>query len=517
MKNKYWDIFYNDTIKNKKLVLSIIFVAFLCFGFTITNYSIGVDDPGANQYFDFTALTNMIQQGRLTHVLLYMLTGVGYFVPYFNDFLGAALFSLSSLLYCSLFQMISDKKINTFCLITFSTVYISYSIIVSKYVYNLDVIPTMLSYCACAISIAYSYLFVKNNKKSNLIFAILFLMLSIGSYETFIFLYSSSVLTIFLYKMIIDNQNIKFKQLFKEGLKYLTILCVSVIIYYLLVFIIQNITGNYKVFNRLAFVNGTSSIFSKFIDNIFLIPASFIAIKYIPLQEYLIFTIIGGIISIICTVKNKSFSPLITYILLHISNTFIFYFFGGIPVRATQTFSLFISFTAMILANYMSKKDLTKKIAIVLVVLIVFIQSADMNMNFYNDYRRSQKEKFVIDTVATDIYRKDATKSVVFISSYDIENPLFMCKEDENIPVRSLPSIVWALASFNGFYKNANIDMPVGSPFMFELFKMYGYDSLVKPNEEQVEKANELSKDMPVYPKDGYIKEYDDFIIVKMD
>lgn len=56
----------------------------------------------------------------------------------------------------------------------------------------------------------------------------------------------------------------------------------------------------------------------------------------------------------------------------------------------------------------------------------------------------------------------------------------------------------------------------VTSPAVIELFKYQGYNFIIEPTEEQSMEARKYSEEMVSYPKEGYIKELDDYIIVNI-
>ena len=245
-----WYEFRELINKNKSLIYISIFVTVLSFGFSFSNFSIGIDDPAYYYYLHTNNCGNMIQQGRLCHVLLNKLSGAGDFIPFFNEFLAAALYGLSGLLFCTLFQMVSKEKLTSFQLISFSVIYISYSLITQKFIYSLDVLVTMLSYCACAVSLAYSFAFVKTGRFKAFGFAVLYEMIATGSYESFIMLYFCGVFAVFLVELIINKEHISFKNYLLEGLKYAAVLLVSILTYYSLVILLQLLSHQFGLFGR---------------------------------------------------------------------------------------------------------------------------------------------------------------------------------------------------------------------------------------------------------------------------
>ena len=151
--------YFRDLLHNRTLLFCAVFVTVLCYGFAITHYSIGVDDVARNYYFSRTEAWNMIQQGRLLHLLLNAVTHSIDWIPFFTEFVGASFFCLSALLYCGLLQTVCEGKLSTTALVAFTAVYLSSSINVEKFLYHLDVIATMISYLparlACCVPTAW--------------------------------------------------------------------------------------------------------------------------------------------------------------------------------------------------------------------------------------------------------------------------------------------------------------------------------------------------------------------------
>lgn len=159
MQKGFNEYFRETILKNKPLIIVVLLVTVMSYGFAITNFSIGLDDPASYHYLHTNGWGNMIQQGRLLHVLLELLTGSLTFIPFLNDFIGAALFGFSALVFCGFFQYIADNKLSNISLLVFAGVYLSYSIACEKFIYNLDVIVAMLSYVCVAFALAEGYEF----------------------------------------------------------------------------------------------------------------------------------------------------------------------------------------------------------------------------------------------------------------------------------------------------------------------------------------------------------------------
>lgn len=508
MKQRFWNTFYYTILKNRWLILSIIFVMVLSFGFTITNFSIGVDDPARLHYLYSSDRGNMIQQGRLLHVLVNKLTDTIAFIPFFNDFLGASLFALSAILFCTLFQTVSNQKLSTQILISFAAVYISYSIINEKFIYNLDVVVTMLSYCTCALSLIYSYAYVVDCNKRDLFGAIGLLILSISSYESFIFLYFCGVFAIYLIKIIVNDENIRFKDLICKGLRYAVILVAAVAIYYFIVVVVQLLTHQFGLFKRTSewrWFKDLSPLrqviaVSKTIFKPFLVSS------YLPLKEFTIISVIGFALMAYLSVKRKNPVIMLCYFAFWAGNFGIHYVVGFTMYRAAQTFCLFIGFTVLLLVYMVQHHIKLRKIIICAVAFLTIIQSADMNRWFYNDYIRYRKETFVVDSIATKLIGEfDVQKPVVFTSSEKADY-LYNYNTYPDGQVNGASVIDWGLKAFND---------PT-TPLLIDLFYMHGYDFIKRPSLDQALHGIQLSKDMPGWPSPECIKEFDTFIVVNI-
>ncbi len=506
MTNSYRDILINKILKNKILLFSVILTTILCFGFTITNFSISIDDSAASYYLTTSNHGSMIQQGRLLHILFHCLTGSFEFLPFFNDFLGALLFAFSALIFCSLFQLVTENKISDKALIAFSCVYISYPIIHEKFIFNLDTVVTMSSYCTCALALVLSWLFVQRKQMKYLLLSVLCLSLSIASYETFIFVYFCGVFTIFILEYLYKNESFRLKTILLQGLKYALVAVAALIIYYILVILVQVATQQYGEFQRAnvwqARDDGFFTILMDIIRGLYL---EFRYSKYFAIREFTIFSIIGFLLFIVLSFRKKNPGLFICYIPFFLGNLLIHFVSGYVVYRTAQTFCFFIAFIVLILLDTIPKKKWVTGLAVIATVWLVFIQSAELNRWFYNDYMRSQKESFAIHAIATELVGNyDVSKPVVFVNDtyYSYLNTAYYSGSQSNGPA----VLHWACYAFD---QNT-------TPMMYELFRMHGYDFLTVPNEAQATEAKTKALEMPAWPTAGYIQEFDDYIIIKI-
>lgn len=506
-KRSYWTVLSDDILTNKKLVLCVLFTAILCFGFPITNFSIGVDDSAGNYYLYGSAQGTMIQQGRLLHVLLSRLTGAIEFLPFFTDFMGAALFSASALLYCGFFLYMTEGKLSSASLISFACLYISNSILVEKLIYHLDVIPTMLSYCFSPLALVYGYRFVKEKKTPLFFKTVAALIPALASYESFATLYFCGVFAIFLLEILVNGEKKTFLSILLEGLRYAAALIAAMVIYYSLVHLVQVLTGQAGIFIRYNYWaesdRGLVGTFLHLTEKFIGMLRDFYLAQYLPVRLFLLFSLLGALVSLFWSVRQKNIWVVFCFVCLWLGNFLIHYVSGNIMTRTSQTFCFFGGFVAILLLEAVGSKVLLKTLVGCAMALVVFVQSADMTRWFYNDYARYQKETFVIDSVAAALAGEyDLSKSVVFAGTRDtgyLDTAVYPGRQ-----VNGNAMVYWSIDAWGDKTQ----------PFVKEIFRMHGYDFILSPTPEQYDAAHEKAEAMAVWPQKGSIQEFQDFIVV---
>ena len=194
---------------------------------------------------------------------------------------------------------------------------------------------------------------------------------------------------------------------------------------------------------------------------------------------------------------------LLCFAALWIGNFPIHYVGGSFMARAAQTFCFFTSFVALVLVSSVEIRKPLRSVVLAAVVLLVFVQSADMNRWFYNDHVRYKKEAFIIDTLANKVVSQmDASKPLVFT----------------NAPITGyLNTDLYPGGQANGNSMVYWIGYAFGEktqPFISEVFRMHGYDFIVSPTADQYDAAHVEAETMPAWPAEGCIQEFDDFIVV---
>ncbi|MDY3225838.1 MAG: glucosyltransferase domain-containing protein [Candidatus Faecousia sp.] len=504
--------YFRDLLRNRALLFSAIFVTVLCYGFAITHFSIGIDDVARNYYFYGQESWNMIQQGRLLHLLLNGLTHAIDWIPFFTEFVGAALYCLSALLFCGLFQTVCEGKLSAISLIAFTVVYLSSSINVEKFLYHLDVIATMTSYCACALGLLYAYRAVALGERRAAIPAVPLVMCAIASYESFLFLYICGVFAILMLEILKNPKQCTFSALLRSGLHYALILIVAVLAYYGLVAAVQLLSGQPRSASPYTVWQDTESgffpTFCSILSNILSYFHTSLSANYVPVRIFTAVSCAGGVLTLLLSLRRKNVWLIPCFAALFLSNFCIHIILGGFHPRIAQTFCFYVGFLVLLGTAWCERKKAARTVAVVCVSLLVFVQSADMNRWFYNDYVRYQKEAFVVNTIATKLAGSyDLSKPVVFTncpSHWKDDSGYLMTRLYEGGDVNGNSVIYWC----------GNTVTDYCPTFASDLFRLHGYDFLVSPTREQARRAQKLAEGMPVWPQEGCIREFEDLIAV---
>lgn len=220
-----------------------------------------------------------------------------------------------------------------------------------------------------------------------------------------------------------------------------------------------------------------------------------IAVQYLPILVFCLFSVAGFGLFAYKSIQEKSPLLLISFAALWLSNFLIHYVVGLFLLRTAQTFCFFAGFVLLIIIEIFADKRFIRRVLYIAVALLVFLQSADMNRWFYNDYARYQKEVFVLNTIATRLIAEcDVSKPVVFTNTERLEylSAYHLYRGNQN---NGNSVICW---SVNAFTNETQL-------FVSELFRMHGYHFVKKPNPEQYLKAYTEALNMPPWPEQGCI------------
>ena len=492
---------------NKLYMFSIILTAILGYGYLITHTTIGIDDTCLDRYYGgLYSNNNMIALGgRWGSYFFCKLLNLTNFTPFWTELLTIIMYVFTAIIIsCFINKNFSIK--NNLVSIIFSCIYISYSLINEALIFQPSNIALIFGNLLTIISAILIYEgYSANCKKKEYILPALIFTLGISMYESCCQTFLVAILFCSLYNLVNKKQDTK--NILKFLLTAITILICSIILNYFILYLFYFI----GVPNELAQMAGEKQIdWLKYglIDGTILVFKYITAytvknIQYFPVLEFVVATVIGLVLSIYYSIKNKDTNVFNIYIVIVLSNfalsilqcTYIMY-------RTCTSWSLFVAGVFTVTYTIMSNKKHLKTIAIVFATLLVLWQTRDLNQWFYSEYIKYQRDLKDAYQIADDIkkYAKDVSKPIVFAGMPDKG---FQTANQIGAQSNGLSVVWWGQKAFND-----------NSYELIKFINSLGY-RYRKPTDEQYEKGKQLAEELENYPKEGYVKEFEDIIVVK--
>ena len=416
---------YKKTIKellnNKTYVFSIILIALLSYGFTISNFSVGIDDLCFDRYVTGTYI---LSAGRWGTTALYTILQIFSFTPFWLELVVTLLTVIMGIVFTAFLkkQFLGNMK-NIHCIIT-TGMLISYPILHQSFIYqstNLSVIISNLALMIIPILIYENYKNIKNLK--NYAFSIAIIPFFISMYEsccqTFILM-----TCVIAFIEIFNNE--KNREITKNVIIYLfisvLILICSIILNFLITMIIEVILNSNELLmpdyssKGIPWLKFSNKNISLLLENNILnkLHNDFVELSFV--RDFMIIAILTLIITIIKSIKEKKYILIPLMIAIIFSNFIINLLQIKILYRVDTSWCIAITFFTAILITSIKDKKFNNIISLLFCIIILF-QTKQMNQYFYNDYIRYKKEAHYAYNIANEIIEEceDTTKPLVYL------------------------------------------------------------------------------------------------------
>ncbi len=545
MKSLWKDMSFFLTNKIYMMLVSIVAVG--SYGFAITHQTIGIDDTAIGMYFGEDGLAPAM--GRWVIYLLNKLISLDAFLPWMTELIAVMIFLLSVTLWCVLWYRIVGNQVHILGYAIFSALFISCPLISEVFVYYLHN-GICLAYGLTALSLLLILEAMKECKlKARILYVIASIALlttALGCYESFIIVYIMGMIFMFFLLRKDHKDGYTVKVLPWMGALVTTVAaCVmlrSVLLRVLRLIFGYSIPDSFTVGYRNIFENlGQSKA------DFFMAIKKFWVMYYLNGVCYLPITVLVlAIAALICFAIYKSVRQKdILLVLSMLAVPFVpvtMVLIEGMPThyRASQyvpligAFAIFLAFKEW---NYDKMPKGVSVVAVVAAFALIWNQSVDMNRWFYVDYLKYEDTKTVMNHIAYDLESKyDLLKPVVFRGPYDVpyeiaKDAYLSFSSDEYRFMKSVADMVdvHLLEKFNGENGRGYVfaETPVNSTLRWGItafdgtakqlqafWEMHGYGIKVETDLEKIAEAEALRIGMPTYPKEGYIKETEEYIIV---
>jgi hypothetical protein len=322
IKYDFLDYFHN----NNWWWIAVVFTAVLSYGFTLTHYSVGVDDESIWSYMN----GGLLAQGRFgaSH-FLQLIFDAYEFLPFWFDFLGITILIIANILWSIFFIRMSHGKLNKNYTIIFSCIVISYPVIAHLFMFmgNAYSIGFTLLLTGTALLLFSSWLC--SNRDNNVlnpwrhfykvIATVIILAISIGVLEWAAVIFLTGIFSGLLFEYVSNNtKNISFKTLLLYFCKIAIVLALAIFLNKFIAVLYQNInhvvasgyTSHYILWSADHFFYQTVS----FVKNIYMgFFNDFIVGKPVPLwlNVFIYAIIFDLLIAAFFAIKYKSFIPVL--------------------------------------------------------------------------------------------------------------------------------------------------------------------------------------------------------------
>lgn len=487
---------------NIKLIVIIIFFGLLSYGFSLCNFTIGVDTEYAIANHGSNS-SDWIGQGRFGIGILKLIFSTNAILPFRNTYLAVVLMIVNTILLCYALNS-KDKNKNSILSIIMSVLYITSPIYVHNLyftTYNFEIqVGILLSILAFYMSSKYILDGIKN--KALILSSILITGFCIGIYESFI----SFIFSLICYKIIDylielkrEEKVVKFKEFLGIIVKYAFIMIASVIVYYIADKVFTSFvpddayTDYFIAWNK----QGVDVIIR---DVLRYIKALLIDNRIVGTGIIFLTCIISSALILYYAIFKKSLRIYIPLLITAIMvSPFILTIALGsaMPFRTQQALILVAPLIFGILYKTINNKYFRGAI-LTIAILVGFYQTMNTNKLLYSDYARYQQDVDLTRQIANKItelgYTQQEKYKVVCIG-----------QNETNLAPNIINQDVIGCSIYAWNY---------GNPSRIRAFMVDHGNNYMSISKQDIEKAKKYSSNMPNWPNEGSIKLIDNNIIV---
>ena len=499
--NVFTDV-YNIFIKDRVYMICL-FVSFLIvYGFELSHFTYDCDD---HVYLLGINSEALLVQERVVSFILKTIFDTDIFVAFYRDILGVIMISLGSIFWTLYFYRMYNKNNLGLSKIVFLILFISHPILTYYTIFS--IYTTGIIYMLSGLALLLYKNFIANKNIYSFLLIVILVFLFGFIYEIgFLFFVSGVVYGLLLYSMNDDNiQSFKIYRFYI--LSFIAICFLAIIlktIFANALILLNEATKSYYT-ERLVKWN-LKDIKSNFeiIKNL-IIPFN-ILYKY----KLLPYSIVILILTICLSIIKKNYYILILGIISIYTSILMVLITGDINLylRPMIPSMIFIAFSLFLINLLCKDKSILKVFVFILSIYIFLIQARDTNYNYQNNYTRYELDKFIALNIIKEIQKvtEQYNKPIYFAGELNGYEHLKTYKKDyKNINFSNEIEVIGS--TLNNIYS---------IPGFFE-FLGFQIDMLESINNKILLKQAEYNaQSMPAYPKEGFVRDFDDYIIVKL-
>lgn len=517
--------------EHKMLVIFCVVELLFIYGIRIFCYNVGVDTE--NSLIGSPTLNQRrVAMGRFGLVLLKYIQPDGKFSLYAANFFAVLFLLSSSLFWCVIFDFYSKVKSNigyfVFCLF-----YLSSPIWAEVIYFTTQAAETVFIVALCPICIYFMWEGMKKNRKIYTVGAICALAFLISVYQAVVAMFCAGIFIVYILE--IENGALTDKQIKKLFINIVLSVTCALVLYFVAdsifinwIFKVDKSSYLTKMIggNKGGSIIGKIALFLAFIYKIFFIhtpvhgkivapvlagymgseavehftnAGQFSCILYLPALVY----------CVICFCKNKIKSIFYFFAgagVLGCAVIFVIAAGGSVAVRTLYAFVLAAAFLLYYSITHAGKRAVY--IWCALAVLFGINQTLRSSLLLTSDQIRYEREVWLCDKMNDEIQRVKnmnhlTDEKVMVIGKYEFDyGPNFLAGDMCGQPV-----MAWFASSSKAEATSRTL------AFM----KAHGYSyKSVKKDDENIDELRSVAAEMPAFPDNGWVSEYNGTVIVKL-
>lgn len=533
-------------IRNVRYMAAVTSMAFLCFGYSAVHVTIGGDTLIGDVYLGEG--NAMLAAGRFGMVLWAKLLGYKNAEPFYQSaivVLSVAMLILAAIHFCMLLRRICAERISLLGYGLFSCAFISYPLMNEIWQYpgaNSAVCGGYLLvagalYGMCAF-FEKEEVFSKR-KLIRMVAISLLLMVVCSGYESLAVVYVFGVFMVLFLEQLVGAKR-SLRKVIRRGIFFAVPLVAGVILRLLVHRALLLALGLTAAQNGdTAILWGTEPVFDTLWNVIrgcgFMYGLR--AFVYLPITELVLAVLAFMVLLVGATVKKRDPLLLLTGAGMMVSLVLLAILQGKhTAYRTCQVFAVMVAFSVMALYETVRRwpKDgkVVPGVVGALLAVVCIHQGVYLNHLLVLDNLRSEEEAHVVRTIGTDLLRScDTSKPIILTGEYELSDWM---QEETTARLQDYPIYQWVIQKIGGEdtlkiqdgdkFVQTNVNSFLSKVAAYSpterqrLFQYYGFDFSFSTSAENARKAEEYVKDhnVPGYPRDGYITESEDWIIVNL-
>ncbi len=570
-----WSRIVRKFCENRLFMGILLLAAVGAYGYKLTTVTIGIDDTPSQYYFEDGLIAIV---GRWVLFLLNKIISLAEYVPFVTDFIAVCLLVLAAIVWTVLFYSVMGEKIPVVGYAFFAAIFVSSPLISEVFTYFLHngiaigYLCCGISLCCmrewqCCIRKMQKGSGIREKldclSVMKLVAAALFLWIAMGCYESFMILWLAGLMLLLLTERISLGTERKgqtgmggvFRTLVGGAVTALAavILRSLMIVVLTKAFHLEYLQGEAvqrSVTEMLGwmFQPGAFSELAMILKRTFVLYGVF-AYAYLPVR---IFVLAAGIITVVAlvrTVRGRDLWALVLLPAAYLAAFSLLFIEGKATLyRSAQFLPIFCGYGALLFAygiwsltarigRGIRRKLIlgVRSIAVAVLFVITWNQCMDMTKWFYIDRQKYEAAVKTVDQIALDLERNfDTSKPVVFTGNYEIPYSIIQDAyvgygtetywKMKRITDRIDPDL---LDKYNRGSKGVWVaQTPALSVIewgryafdndaeLVKFFAMHGHTIVPLLDGSLYAEAEAQSVDLPEYPKEGYIVDRGDYIIV---